>query len=82
MQNIEGAVWMSTPLLKRAASVRGSWYGGGWVEDVGLFVRFVDSGLGLYTEPSIVYDDDDSDPSDERGPDKGPEKSCILDELG
>ena len=54
-QNIERAVWLSTPLLKRvAASVGGSWCGGGWVESVGLFVRFVDCGLGLHTEPSIV----------------------------
>ena len=49
------------------------------MEDVSLFVRFVDWGLGLYTEPSIVYDDD-SDLSVAEGTDTGPETS-ILDEL-
>ena len=78
-QNIERAVWMSTPLLKRAASAGGSWCGGGWVEDVGLFVRFIDSELGFYTEPSIVYDED-SHLSDAGGTDTGPVTS-ILDEL-
>ena len=57
-QNIERAVWMSTPLLNRAVSAGGTWCGGGWVEDDSLFVRFEDSGFGLYTEPSIVYDED------------------------
>ena len=75
-QNIERAVWMSTPLLKRAASAGGSWCGGGWVEDVSLFVRFVDWGLGLYTEPSIVYDED-SDLSVAEGTDTGPDKSIL-----
>ena len=79
-QNIERAVWLSTPLLKRAAaSTGGSWCGGGWVECVSLFVCFVDCGLGLYTEPSIVYDEE-SDLSDAGGTDTGPVRS-ILDEL-
>ena len=67
---------MSTPLLKRVMSDGGR---GGWVGDVSLFVRFIDWGLGLYTEPCIVYDDD-SDLSDPSLTDTGPEKS-ILDEL-
>ena len=49
------------------------------MESVSLFVRFVDCGLGLHTEPSIVYDED-CDLSDAGGTDKGPE-TCILDEL-
>ena len=53
--------------------------GGGWVEDVGLFVRFVDSELGLYTEPSIVYDEV-SYLADAGGTDTGPVTS-IPDEL-
>ena len=36
-QNIERAVWMSTPLLKRVMSDGGQ---GGWVGAVSLFVRF------------------------------------------
>ena len=38
-QNIERAVWMSTPLLKRVMSDGGQ---GGWVGAVSLFVRFYD----------------------------------------
>ena len=57
----------------------GAWCGGGWVEDVSLFIRFVDGGSGIYTEPSIVYDED-SDLSDPGGTDKGTETS-ILDEM-
>ena len=49
------------------------------MEDVGLFVRFVDSELGLYTEPSIVYDEV-SYLADAGGTDTGPVTS-ILDEL-
>ena len=75
-QNIERAVWMSTPLLKRVMSDGGQ---GGWVGVVSQFVRFVDWDLGLYTEPSIVFDDD-SDLSDPGITDTAPEKS-ILDEL-
>ena len=67
---------MSTPLLKRVMSDGGR---GGWVGDVSLFIRFIDWGWGLYTEPCIVYDDD-SDLSDPRLTDMGPEKN-ILDEL-
>ena len=54
-QNIERAVWMSTPLLNWVVKNGGE---GGWVGDVCLFVRFVDLGLGLYIEPSIVYEED------------------------
>ena len=46
---------MSTPLLKWVVNNGGE---GGWVGDVCLFVRFVAWGLGLYTEPSIVYEED------------------------
>ena len=78
-QNIERAVWMTTPLLKRVAIAGGGY--GGWVEDVSLFVRFVDWGLGLYTEPCIVYDED-SDLSDPGDTDiTGPGIRSILDEL-
>ena len=78
-QNIERAVWMTTPLLKRVAIAGGGY--GGWVEDVSLFVRFVDLGLGLYTEPCIVYDED-SDLSDPGDTDiTGPGRRSILDEL-
>ena len=46
---------MSTPLLNWVVNNGGE---GGWVGEVCLFVRFVDWGLGLFTEPSIVYDED------------------------
>ena len=46
---------MSTPLLNWVVINGGE---GGWVGEVCLFVRFVDWGLGLFTEPSIVYDED------------------------
>ena len=71
-QNIERAVWMSTPLLSRCMSSGGR---GGWVGGVSLYIRFVDSEEeGLYTEPSIVYDDFDLSV-----PDAG--QNNILDEL-
>ena len=66
----------SRSLLKRVMSDGGQ---GGWVGVVSQFVRFVDWDLGLYTEPSFVFDDD-SDLSDPGITDTAPEKS-ILDEL-
>ena len=54
-QNIKRAVWMSGPLLHGV--VKGV-CPGGWVDDVSVFVSFVDSEDGLHTEPDFVYDED------------------------
>ena len=76
-QNIERAVWMSSPLLSRCMSTGGR---GGWVGAVSLYIRFVDSEEeGLYTEPSIVYDDFDLSVAVPGLPDAG--RKNILDEL-
>ena len=77
-QNIKRAVWMSTPLLHRV--VKGVCHAG-WVDDVSLFVSFVDGEDGLHTEPEFVYDEDfllSLDHSTPFGTDAGPGRAEEL----